>query len=172
MNIITTKRLILRNTKLEDIDTLHDIIFKDPTVVKYTFGSEIFNYEDTAKFINENCNFDKKLGLSTLIEKQTNNIIGLAGVMKVNYLEKEDYEFGFILSLNSWGKGYAKEIGDAQIEYIKTNLNTSRAIALVHKQNASSLKCIEKLGLKYLTSIKIENRGNREVYSVDFLELL
>ncbi len=166
MNILETKRLILRTVEEKDFDILYEEVFSNKEVVKFTFGKELFTLEDSKKFMKKNCNFNEKLGLSTLLEKNTKKVIGLAGVIKCDYLNLIDYEFGFILGKSFWGKGYAKEIGKAQIDFIKKEIKTNRVLALVDESNIASVKTIEKLGLSYLTSITTEGRGNRKVYSM------
>ena len=168
MQILKTKRLTLRTTSLNDANDLYTQIFSNPDVVKYTFGSELFNLKQTKEFIKNNCNFDSKLGLSTLIENESSKIIGLAGVIECDYLDTTEYEFGFILGENFWAKGYATEIGQAQIDFIKDNIKAPRVLALAHKNNLGSLNCIKKLGLTYLKTIPTDGRGDREVYAKEF----
>lgn len=168
MQILTTKRLILRHTQFEDADFLYEHIFKDVDVVKYTFGKEMFTKEQSLEFIKNNCNLNKAFGLSTLIEKETDEIIGLAGVVECEYLEQKDYEFGFILAKKAWGKGYATEIGQAQIDFIKNILKAPRVLALAAKENEGSTHAIKKLGLEFVKDIHIPKRGAREVYLKSF----
>lgn len=168
MNIITSQRLIIRNTKLEDLESLYTDIFSEEDVVKYTFGKELFNKKQTEEFIIQNCNFENQLGLSTIIERNSEEIIGLGGIIKCEYLEQEDYEFGFILAKKFWGKGYASEIGLAQINFAKENLKAKRILALAHEDNLASIKCIKKLGLEYVSTVPTEGRGHREVFKLDF----
>lgn len=168
MNIIETQRLIIRNTKIEDIEDFYKQVFSNDEVVKHTFGNELSSFEDVKNFVEKNCNFDKKLGLSTLVEKDSSKVIGLAGVIECEYLGNTDYEFGFILGSNFWGKGFATEIGQAQIEYVRNVIKAKRVLALAHKDNEASIKCINKLGLEYITTIATKNRGDREVFSLNF----
>lgn len=168
MTILESNRLILRNTVDEDIATLYKNIFNDKDVVEHTFGNDLKSFEEVENFIKTSCNYYNKLGLSTLLEKQSNTIIGLAGIIKCEYLEQIDYEFGFILSKNYWGKGYAKEIGLAQIKYTKDELKAKRVLALAHKENIASLNLIKKLGLEYIKTVPTNGRGDREVYKLDF----
>lgn len=168
MTLLETPRLTLRTTKLEDSNDLFEQVFSNETVVKYTFGNDGLNLEQSKQFIKENCNFDKELGLSTLIEKESSAIIGLAGVLQSDYLDQTDYEFGFILGENYWGKGYATEIGQAQIDYIQNKIKAKRVLALAHKENIGSIKTIEKLGLYLHSTISTDGRGEREVFIKDF----
>lgn len=167
MEILNTKRLILRTMKEEDFDTLHKNIFSNFNVVQNTFGSSMFSSDETKDFLKQNANFDSKLGLSTLVEKQSNQVIGLAGVIKCEYLDDIDYEIGFILQEAAWGKGYAKEIGKAQISQIKEELNDKRAVAVVAPDNIGSIKTLESLGFSYVKDTQI-SRGSRLVYCLDF----
>ena len=168
MKILQTKRLTLRTTSLDDINDLFIQIFSNHDVIKHTFGSQLFSLEQTKKFIKDNCNFDSKIGLSTLVENESEQIIGLAGIIESNYLDTTDYEFGFILAKDFWNKGYATEIGRAQVDFIQNELKASRVLALAHKDNFGSLNCIKKLGLSYLKTIQTEDRGNREIYAKEF----
>lgn len=168
MKILQSPRLILRNTLLEDSLFLYEEIFNVDEVTQFTFGKELNNFEQCEEFIKKQCNFDAVLGLSTLVEKQTDKIIGLAGVIECDYLGTQDYEFGFILGKSFWSKGYATEIGEAQIKYVKEVLKAKRVLALVHKDNTASVKCIKKLGLQYEKSVTTINRGSRDVYILEF----
>lgn len=165
MNILNTNRLILRKLSKDDFNTLYEKIFSDYEVVENTFGSTMFSQEETYKFLLENGNFDSKVGLSVLEEKETNSIIGIGGVLPCTYLDEDDYEIGFILEKKSWGKGYAKEIGSAQIEQIKNELKKDRALAVVAPVNKASIKSLENLGFVYKKTTVIP-RGERLVYSL------
>lgn len=169
MNILTTNRLHLRTLKQNDIEDIYKKIFSQKEVVEHTFGKELLNFEQAKEFIKNNCNFNNQLGLSAIIETKTQKLIGLGGVLKCNYLQEEDYEFGFILCKESWGKGYATEIGQAQIEFIKDIIKAPRVLALASPQNQASIHTIKKLGLTYLKDIKTKDgRGVREVYINNF----
>ncbi len=153
--------------RVEDFDILHEKIFSNTKVVENTFGSSGFSKEETKEFLKNKGNFDKNTGLSVLIEKEKQSIIGLAGILSCDYLDEQDYEIGFILEENSWGKGYAKEIGLEQIEQIK-GLGQKRAIAAAAKDNLSSHKALSSLGFKLEKTAYDEIRGERVIYSLKF----
>jgi ribosomal-protein-alanine N-acetyltransferase len=155
-----TERLRLRELNLEDSQTLYELIFSDKNVIKYTFGKDAISEQNIYEYV-------KQIGLKVLENNTTKEIIGLAGILPCSYLQEDDYEFGFILAKKFWGLGYASEIGKAQIESIKNSLFKNRAIATVYPENFASIKCIEKLGLKYETTISTD-RGERRVYLLNF----
>ena len=168
MKIIESDRLYIRTLSLTDTPTLYSEIFSDPDVVKHTFGQEIGNLSQAQNYIASNGNFNDYFGLSALVNKEEDQVIGLAGVLECNYLGQTDYEFGFILGKNHWGKGYATEIGQAQIDYIKNTLNTPRVIALAEKSNIGSVKTLQRLGLTYTKTVTTADRGDRDVFILAF----
>jgi [ribosomal protein S5]-alanine N-acetyltransferase len=168
MEILNTARLILRTIKNSDFEQIHKKIFSNPNVVKNTFGSKLFTLEETKEFLVKNANFNDKIGLSVIEEKENNKIIGLAGLLKCDYLNDEDYEIGFILEESSWGKGYAKEIGIAQINQVKTDFAKNRVLAAAAPENISSIKALESLGFVFEKEIETK-RGKRFIYLIDFL---
>jgi len=155
-----TERLRLRELNQKDSKILYELIFSDKDVVKYTFGKNTILEQNIYDYV-------KQIGLKVLENNATNDIIGLAGVLSCSYLQEEDYEFGFILAKKFWGLGYASEIGKAQIESIKNSLAQNRAIATVSPENIASIKCLEKLGLKYEKTI-ITDRGKKLIYLIKF----
>lgn len=166
--LIQSDRLFIRNTVLEDIPALYGLIFSDREVVKHTFGREVDSPEAAQQYIEQHCNFSGEFGLATLIERQSDNVIGLSGVIESNYLGRTDYEFGFILGREYWGKGYATEIGQAQIDYIREVLQADRVIALAATDNISSIRTIAKLGLTKSSTLNTPNRGERYVFIRNF----
>ena len=106
-------------------------------------------------------------GLGALCEKRTGCFVGFAGFLRCDYLDVDDFEFGFALHENLWAKGYATEIGRAQIAYGFTNLCALRLLAVAHPQNAASLRVLEKIGMKSLKQIITKDRGPRCVYLIE-----
>lgn len=161
--ILNTSRLILRTIDNMDFKEIHRRIFSNYNVVKNTFGSKLFTLDETKDFLSKNANFDNSIGLSVIIEKQTNSILGLAGVLKCNYMEDDDYEIGFILQEESWGKGFATEIALAQIAQVKDEFKKTRVLATVSSINKASIKTLESLGFIYEKNLET-SRGERLLY--------
>ncbi len=167
MEILNTDRLILRTMKKEDFQILYEKIFAHMDVCRYTFGSKGFDFKKTCNFLLQYGNFSSKIGLSTLILKENASIIGLGGAVPCKVLGGEDYEIGFILEKNSWGKGYAREIGQAQIEFIRDDLKKFQALALADPRNKGSIKVINALGFEYIKDVW-DTKGLRKVFVKKF----
>jgi len=166
MIILETTRLVLKTIEKEDSQVLHDLIFSNEDTMKYTFGEKAFSLEETKKFIYKNfCKNYAIVGMAPLFEKQSGLLIGLAGVLENEVLGKNHYEFGFIIAEEFRKKGYAKEVAESQITFIKKRLKQNKVYALAHKDNTASKNLLEKLGLTHINNIETQDRGSREVYS-------
>ena len=140
MDIIKTDRLVLRLAYVSDIDPLHAIIFSVPEVMSQAFSGKPLNKKESTNFFSINfdhCGNGKQLGVLTL--KGTDTIIGFSGLLECSVLGQKDYEIGFVLGREYWGKGYASEIGHAQIKYGLELLGCKRLLALVAPRNKASV---------------------------------
>lgn len=164
---IETERLLLREFRDFDLNSLIDML-SDPKVMHRLFSGKPMHINSAKSFIEKEFTFgDDGLGLGTLCEKTPEKFIGFAGIIPCQYLGVEDFEFGVALQEDSWGKGYAREIAEAQIKYGFENLSVDRLLALAHPQNVASLKVIEKMGMRFLKEIFTEERGPRLVYVIE-----
>ena len=165
IEIITSDRLILRSAVDSDLESLYDVVFSVPEVMLHAFGGKPFSKEETADFFASSFDHNgngKQLGV--LCEKDSNTIIGFAGLLECSVLGERDYEIGFVFGQKFWGKGYATEIGYAQIEYGLGVIGCTRLLAQVAPSNAASISVLVKIGMTYQVTIETENRGVREIY--------
>jgi len=96
--------------------------------------------------------------------KGTATPVGFAGLVPCSDLGERDYEIGFVLGHEFWGRGFATEIGRAQIEYGLNTLGCERLLAKVAPQNRASISVLNKLGMEHHATIETKDRGIREVY--------
>lgn len=167
MTILDSRRLSLGALKETDIPHLQ-IILGDEEVTRQTFGGTPMSSSASDIFIQEHFNTTgATTGLSPLREKQSSKIIGFAGLLPFNHYNQYDFEFGFVLAREAWGKGYATEVGKAQIDYAFNTLRLNRLFAMAAPSNKSSLQVIRKLGLQYKCDLVEGGRGLRQVYCID-----
>lgn len=104
-------------------------------------------------------------GFWRMNEKQTGEAIGMVGLIKRDTLE--DVDIGFALLPEFAGKGYAYEAALACMQMAKAELKLKRVVAITLPSNQSSIRLIEKLGLKY--EKRIEDKGEELLlYGIDF----
>ena len=65
-------------------------------------------------------------------------LMGFAGILEFEYKNTKEYEFGFVLAKDFWGKGYATKIGKAQIDFAFRDMGLKRIYALTNPKNIAS----------------------------------
>jgi [ribosomal protein S5]-alanine N-acetyltransferase len=166
--ILRTPRLSLRCPAASDLDILYSRVLSDADVMRFVFhGGALSLARAAAFFQSEFDHAGSGLGLGTLVESESGEIVGFAGLVTCNALGIEDHEFGFVLARPFWGKGYATEIGRGQIDYGLGVLKFRRLLALVSPANAASIATIRKLGMCHHSNVLDGERGERLVYVID-----
>jgi RimJ/RimL family protein N-acetyltransferase len=61
----------------------------------------------------------------------------------------KDVDIGFAFLPKFWGKGYAYEAASAVLAYGKSAIGLKRIVAITSPANQSSIKLLEKLGLRF-----------------------
>ena len=108
IDIIATDRLVLRSASDPDLDPLYDIVFSVPEVLTQAFEGKPLSRKQAADFFYSAFDHDgngMQLGVLTL--KDSGTIIGFAGLLESTSLGQQDFEIGFVLGREYWGKGYA-----------------------------------------------------------------
>jgi [ribosomal protein S5]-alanine N-acetyltransferase len=155
-NILTTKRLLLREFVLADADK-HYLLNSDPDVIQYT-GDVAFQSIKEAEELLVNYEHYKKYGYGrwAVIEKETNEFLGWCG-LKFDPLKNET-DIGFRFFKKYWGNGYATEAALACINYGFTKLNLKRIVARTMSNNKASIKVITKLQMPFKESFIRDNK--------------
>jgi RimJ/RimL family protein N-acetyltransferase len=165
VDIITTNRLVLRSACESDLGPLHNIVFSVPEVMSQAFAGKPLAKNNSVDFFASSFDHDgngKQLGVLTL--KNTGTIVGFAGLLECSIFGQKDYEIGFVLGRDYWGKGYASEIGYAQIEYGLGLSGCRRLLALVAPENKPSISVLIKIGMIHHSTVETKDRGIKEIY--------
>jgi ribosomal-protein-alanine N-acetyltransferase len=170
--LLETERLILREVKEEDWQSVHEY-GSDPEVVRYlTFGP---NTEDETKaFISRvlaNQKEQPRLSYScALVIKSTNKLIGICAIHVVS-VENREGEIGYGLNRVYWKKGYMTEAARRVVMFGFHELGLHRIYATCEPANTRSYRVMEKIGMKregYLREHKLMKGTWRDslLYSV------
>lgn len=107
------------------------------------------------KRIEEAEQLPKGGGFWAVVEKLTDEVIGGAVLQPLpdrNHQLTEDYEIGWQLRRQSWGKGYATEFGKTLMEYGFKTLQLPYLLAVVHPENG-------RLQADPTSTVGTQNRG-------------
>lgn len=148
--IIETDRLTLRHFTIDDTAFIIRLL-NSPGWLEF-IGDRHVKTEEQAKqyLLNGPIKSYQENGFGLwLVElKHDKTPVGMCGLLKREYLEDPDIGFAFLPE--STGKGYAFEIVKATMHYAKDTLNMQRVLAIAMPSNKSSIRLLEKIGLKFL----------------------
>lgn len=94
-----------------------------------------------------------------IISDKNNNKLGTVSVA-CNWEETSEWEMGYRLLREYWGRGYASEAVKAVIEYAFRNFRIHRLVAFVNAENTGSVALARRVGM-------IEEGRMREVRLVN-----
>jgi len=147
--IIETERLILREWKKSDVDSMATIN-QDPKVMEFFPSTR--SYAETEKFIDGNIRAYEKYGycLYAVELKEGHKFIGFVGL---NYTDFAAHftpavEIGWRLGSQFWGKGYATEGAKAALDYGFKKCGLKEIVSFTVPTNVRSIRVMEKMGLK------------------------
>jgi len=128
-------------------------------------------FERTSEVMRKFFTFGETLtGIAILTEKPADEIIGFAGLFPCAALGEDDFEIGFVLARQAWGRGIATEIGEAQLAFGFDQLNCTRLLGLADPQNGPSIHALRKLGMRFLNDVMEPGRANRSVFCLEVEE--
>jgi RimJ/RimL family protein N-acetyltransferase len=156
---LETERLILRDWREEDLDALHRLN-SDPLVMA-TIGP--LQDRETAR-----------AGLGRLMARAANDghtlwaierksdgrMIGFCGVTRgtVPHIADE-FEIGWRLVSDCWGRSYAREAAEASLAWFAANRPGQRICAITSVNNVRSRGLMERLGMKRDSNMDFDYTG-------------
>src|SRR5215207_11132312 len=131
-------------------------LLNDPSFIRNIGDRNIRTLDDACAYIVNGPvkSYDKNgFGLYLVVLKETNESIGMCGLIRRDTLE--DVDIGYALLPDFWAKGYAVEAARATKTYAKEVIGLKRIVAIVDPANAGSIRVLEKLGLRFETMVRL-----------------
>lgn len=152
-----TERLILKPTSLEDAEFIFELL-NTPKWLQYIGDRKVKTVNDAKEYIEKKVLPQmERLGYGnyTLIRKSDKVKIGTCGLYDREGLEGVDIGFAFLPQYEKMGYAFeaASRVKQAALEEFK--IPGIKAITV--KENSSSQKLLEKLGLKFVKMVRIPN---------------
>ncbi|WP_294299166.1 GNAT family N-acetyltransferase [uncultured Chryseobacterium sp.] len=163
-NFYETERLILRPMSLEDADFILDL-YSRPKFIRFIGDRNLKTVADAEDYIrNRFLPQFEKLGYGNyaMITKEGNYKIGGVGIFEREGLDVVD--IGFSLLDEFEGKGYAYEAASKIKSVGMNDFGLTKISAITTKDNFSSQKLIEKLGLKFRKYVTIPDDPEELMY--------
>jgi len=150
--VLTTERLRLRHMTVDDAAFMLRLL-NEPSWLRFIGDRGVKTLADAQSYIlNGPVEMVSRLGFGFYIvelkdQAEPAGPVGICGLAQRPYLEDVDIGFAFLPEF--WGQGYAFEAASAVLELARTRLGLRRVLATVRPGNQSSIKLLEKLGLRY-----------------------
>eukprot|EP01132_Coremiostelium_polycephalum_P007666 gene7666-9432_t len=159
IKITESERLILYKLTLDDSEFMIKL-WNDPVVSQWIGNRNVTDIESARKYLIDGplASYEKNgYGLYLNVLKETMEPIGMTGLVKRPMVESDDeVNIGFSLITGYRSKGYALESAKACIEYGQTVLGMTNIIGTTSVTNKSSKSVLEKLGLVFKGTFKLE----------------
>ena len=152
---LKTERLIIRPTILEDVDLLLKMD-KQEITQKYLGGIKNKTKEERIEFLKRKISkFDDDLVGSLTVCLKNGTPIGFNGISIDE--EKNSAELSYIYDIDFTGNGYCSEASKKLIDTGFDLLKLDSIIAETVTDNIKSIKVLERLGFRYISSITNED---------------
>ena len=146
---ILTNRLILRQFREDDLDAYAKIM-GDRKVGKWFPKGDGYSHEESERSLKAILKHwaEHGFGIWAIVDKANDALTGRCGLNLID--ETSEVEIDFVVSPNSWGKGYATEAAKTALAYGFENLRLQTIIALAKPENTASRRVIEKIGMHFI----------------------
>ncbi len=166
---IVTERLLLREFRFEDAAAIN-LYAGDPEVTRHTSWDTSPEHVTSAilkAWIDDQENWPRK-SIPLGIELRSDaSFIGSTGFASIDS-ESSTGLFGFGLRREYWGQGYATEAVRGLLDFAFATLNLHRMTAECFTENASSVRVLEKAGMRREGHF-IQNQKKADVWKDSFL---
>ncbi len=143
---LETERLILRMFRESDFKQ-YSKICADPEVMRFLRSAgkppTAFEVWRQMAFFIGHWQF-RGYGMWAVEEKASGDLVGRIGFLYP--AGWPDFELGWTLRRESWGRGYATEGARRALDYAFAELKREHVISLINKDNLASIRVAERIG--------------------------
>ena len=166
--MLTSQRLQFENYKEQDIDFLKRLL-KNPHMVRYIGEGHVRTDNEIKQFLAWILNHyrtNEHYGLKLLINKETGEKVGHAGIVPQMIEGEEVVEIGYWIDESHWHKGYATEAAIELRDFGLYHLKANKMISLIQEGNIASEKVALRIGMKKEKQIVL-NEKSVNVYAIN-----
>lgn len=162
MVVVETERLTLRRLEIGDAEFILELL-NDPSFLRHIGDKGVRTLDDAREYISNGpiASYERfGFGLYLAERKEDRVPIGICGLLKRDSLKDVDVGFAFLPRFRSMGFGL--EAASAVMEYGRSVLGLTRIVAITSPENVSSIRLLEKLGMKFESMARL-SRDSSEV---------
>lgn len=155
MTILKTERLLINKITLDDAAHILQLM-NDKDWINNIGDRGMTSIEDAEEYIRTrfiSTYEESKLGFYSLIHKDSQDFMGIAGLVDREGIDHIDIGYGLLPDYR--GKGFAFEATQAIYDYGFQELKLEKIVAIVNPDNLGSIKLLEKLNLKFEKMVRL-----------------
>lgn len=159
MNVLETKRLVLRHMEESDAEFILGLL-NEPSFLRYIGDKAVRTLDDARKYIvtGPRASYQEHgFGLYLTERREDLTPMGICGLVKRPGLEAPDIGFAFLPAY--WSLGFATEAAAAVIAHGRRVLGLPQIVAITSMDNEASAKVLAKLGLVPSKVIRLVEGG-------------
>jgi len=155
LTVLETERLLLRQFSTEDAEFILELL-NEPSFIRNIGDRGVRTIEGANSYILNGpvASYAKNgFGLFLVKLKETNESIGMCGLIQRDALE--DVDIGYAFLPRFWSKGYAVESALAVKEYARNVIGLNHIVAITDPENEGSIRVLEKIGFQFEKMVKL-----------------
>lgn len=159
--ILETKRCIVREFSMDYLDALFEL-YAGEGMTDYL--EPLYSYEEEKQYQQAYMEHMYRFygyGMWIVCEKKTGKLLGRAGVEHREELGGE-LELGYAIGTPYQRQGYATEVCEAILSYVKEELEITELSCLIEPENEVSVHFAEKLGFSYREEMEISGKSMKK----------
>ena len=158
MEILSTRRLLLREMTPEDLNDLASILEDEETMYAYEGA---FTREETIAWMGRQFDRYKRdgFGLWAVILRQTGEMIGQCGITLQMIGDETFPEIGYLFRRDQWGNGYATEAAQACRRHAFKQLGIQEIYSIIRDTNIASINVAIRNGMHIRRRFVKQYRG-------------
>lgn len=163
-NFYETERLLIRPVSVDDADIIFQL-YNMPNFIKFIGNKNINSLSDAENYIKSKFLPQlEKLGFGNylIVLKEGDQKIGSVGIFEREGLDVADIGFSVLEKFE--GKGFMFEAAQKVKSIGMEDFGLNKISAITSKDNFSSQKLIERLGLKFQKYVTLPNEDEELMY--------
>lgn len=157
--VIETRRCLLREITVEDLDSLYEI-YKSESVTRYTEGlyEDRRQEEEYTRAYIENMYGFYGYGMWVAVHKESGRIIGRAGLNCLEIHGEPCLEMGYVIGEEFQNQGYATELCREILHFAEEETEFGQIHCLIDIDNRVSIRLAENLGFTWQEELEIQGK--------------
>jgi RimJ/RimL family protein N-acetyltransferase len=163
---ILTERLVLRDVTEADAELMFDLD-SDPEVLRYIGprpAPDVAGYLDRIRTVYVPFQAHPWQGVRLVLDRASAEFLGWAiirpatgskSAADLGWTRPDEAEVGYRFRRSAWGRGVATEAATPLVRIALADPDTTAVVACAFAGNASSLRVLEKLGLRRVGEVMI-----------------